>query len=241
MKKDEKLTAAKLAEAIKFHKAVTAAEPALAKRRKLPMTRQSITHKFDIAGHEGYVHVGVYEDGTPGEMFITMSKEGSTIGGLMDSFATSISLCFQHGVALDKLVEKFSFQQFDPQGMTGNRAIPFAKSIVDYIFRWMAIEFKEKEDIPYGGDPVVEPTRAPIIITTDPPIIQPYKVGDFPTGPPYTTQPGMPEVFVTWQDNTAGPPVDQAGTPPCPICGSMTVRNGACHKCQNCGESLGCS
>ncbi len=113
-------------------------------RRRLSATRPSITHKFDVAGHEGYLTVGLYEDGTPGELFITMSKEGSTVGGMMDAFATAISLCLQYGVSLEALVKKFSHQRFEPSGMTSNRDIPFAKSIVDYIFRWMGLTFLEE-------------------------------------------------------------------------------------------------
>jgi ribonucleoside-diphosphate reductase alpha chain len=110
-------------------------------RRRLPETRASITHKFNIAGHEGYLTVGLYEDGMPGELFITMAKEGSTIGGLMDSLGTAVSVALQYGVPVDSLVNKFTHQRFEPAGLTTNREIPFAKSLVDYIFRWMGMEF----------------------------------------------------------------------------------------------------
>ena len=110
-------------------------------RRKLPDERQSITHKFSIGGHEGYITVGMFEDGTPGEIFVTMAKEGSTISGLMDSFATSVSYCLQYGVPLKFLVDKFGHVRFEPSGWTGNPAIPYAKSIPDYIFRWLASKF----------------------------------------------------------------------------------------------------
>jgi ribonucleoside-diphosphate reductase alpha chain len=110
-------------------------------RRRLPDTRASITHKFNIAGHEGYVTVGLYDDGMPGELFITMAKEGSTIGGLMDSLGTTVSVALQYGVPIESLVNKFTHQRFEPAGMTANRDIPFAKSLVDYIFRWMGMEF----------------------------------------------------------------------------------------------------
>ena len=120
-------------------------------RRRLPATRPSITHKFDVAGHEGYLNVGLYEDSNmPGELFITMAKEGSTVGGMMDAFATAISLCLQYGVPLEGLVKKFSHQRFEPSGMTTNRDIPFAKSIVDYVFRWMEIQFLDPHR--KGGD-----------------------------------------------------------------------------------------
>ncbi|HVU63033.1 MAG TPA: adenosylcobalamin-dependent ribonucleoside-diphosphate reductase [Phycisphaerales bacterium] len=110
-------------------------------RRRLTDTRASITHKFNIAGHEGYLTVGLYEDGMPGELFITMAKEGSTIGGLMDSLGTAVSVALQYGVPIESLVNKFTHQRFEPAGMTTNRDIPFAKSLVDYIFRWMGMEF----------------------------------------------------------------------------------------------------
>ncbi len=110
-------------------------------RRRLPDTRQSLTHKFNIAGHEGYLTVGLYEDGLPGELFITMAKEGSTIGGLMDSLGTAVSVALQYGVPVESLVNKFTHQRFEPAGMTTNRDIPFAKSLVDYIFRWVGNEF----------------------------------------------------------------------------------------------------
>jgi len=110
-------------------------------RRKLPDERHSITHKFSIGGHEGYITVGLYEDGSPGELFITMAKEGSTISGLMDSFATAISYALQYGVPLKFFVDKFSHVRFEPSGWTGNATVPYAKSIMDYIFRWLGAKF----------------------------------------------------------------------------------------------------
>ncbi|HSG92031.1 MAG TPA: hypothetical protein VLA56_22645, partial [Pseudomonadales bacterium] len=114
-------------------------------RRKLPDERQSITHKFDIAGHEGYITVGLFEDGTPGEIFLVMAKEGSTISGFADAFAQAVSYCLQYGVPLQVLVDKFSHARFEPSGMTKNPEVRFAKSIVDYIFRWMATKFLSPE------------------------------------------------------------------------------------------------
>ena len=113
-------------------------------RRKLPDERPSITHKFSIAGHEGYITVGMYPDGTPGEIFLTMSKEGSTISGLMDSFATAISMALQYGVPLQTLVDKFAHARFEPSGVTNNPDIRFAKSLMDYIFRWLGLKFLNK-------------------------------------------------------------------------------------------------
>ena len=110
-------------------------------RRRLPDTRASITHRFNVAGHEGYLTVGLYVSGSPGELFITMSKEGSTIGGLMDCLGTAISVALQYGVPIESLVKKFEHQRFEPMGMTTSADIPFAKSLVDYIFRWLGMEF----------------------------------------------------------------------------------------------------
>jgi ribonucleoside-diphosphate reductase alpha chain len=115
-------------------------------RRRLPDERASITHKFNVGGHEGYLTIGLYEDGTPGEIFLRMAKEGSTISGLMDSFATAVSLALQYGVPLKDLVNKFSHLRFEPAGFTGNRDIPMAKSLVDYIFRYMATKFMSQAE-----------------------------------------------------------------------------------------------
>ncbi len=138
-------------------------------RKRLPDTRQSITHKFNVAGHEGYLTVGLYENGSPGELFITMAKEGSTIGGLMDSLGTAISVALQYGVPVESLVNKFTHQRFEPAGMTHNPDIPFAKSLVDYIFRWLGMEFihgYRSANAPNrgqsrGGEPAVQPAAAP--------------------------------------------------------------------------------
>ncbi len=140
-------------------------------RRRLPNTRTSITHKFNVAGHEGYLTVGLYEDGSPGELFLTMAKEGSTIGGIMDSLGTAISVALQYGVPVESLVNKFSHQRFEPAGMTDNSDIPFAKSLVDYIFRWMGMQFVpgyRAANAPKRAEknPTVAPTPAPAAIDT---------------------------------------------------------------------------
>src|SRR5207244_7814696 len=122
------------------------AEAALPHRRRLPSERTAVTHKFDIAGHEGYITVGLYPDGTPGEIFLKMAKEGSTVSGLMDSFATTLSVALQYGVPLRDLVHKFEHVRFEPSGFTGNQEIPIAKSIIDYIFRWLGSRFLEATD-----------------------------------------------------------------------------------------------
>jgi len=183
-------------------------------RRRLPDERQALTHKLSVAGHEGYITVGLYEDGTPGEIFITMSKEGSTISGLMDAFATSVSMALQYGVPLRVLVEKFSHMRFEPSGFTGNKDIPMAKSILDYIFRWLAKKFLPADELPK----IIEETTE---ITS-------------PGGTKSSTAPTIErkeqEVYRA-----------QADAPPCHACGSIMVRSGTCYKCANCGETSGCS
>jgi ribonucleoside-diphosphate reductase alpha chain len=126
--------------------AAAQAEAAKPHRRRLPAERTAVTHKFDIAGHEGYITVGLYPDGTPGEIFLKMAKEGSTVSGLMDTFATTVSVALQYGVPLRDLVNKFAHVRFEPSGFTGNSEIPIAKSIVDYIFRWLGSRFLDDQD-----------------------------------------------------------------------------------------------
>ena len=129
--------------------------PPRAVRHRLPSERASITHKFALAGHEGYITVGLYKDGTPGELFIRMAKEGSTVSGLMDSFATAVSLALQHGVPMKLMCEKFSHTRFEPSGFTGNPEIPIAKSIMDYIFRWLELRFVTGRQYPLFKDMVL--------------------------------------------------------------------------------------
>jgi ribonucleoside-diphosphate reductase alpha chain len=131
-------------------------------RRKLPDERAAITHKFSIGGHEGYITVGMYEDGAPGEIFITMAKEGSTISGLMDAFATAVSFNLQYGVPLKFLVDKFAHVRFEPSGWTGNPQIPYAKSIMDYIFRWLGARFlgPEYTNTEVGETQTLRPTES---------------------------------------------------------------------------------
>ncbi|TME97212.1 MAG: vitamin B12-dependent ribonucleotide reductase, partial [Chloroflexi bacterium] len=223
-------------------------EPAVqysAMRHKLPDERKSITHKFDIGGHEGYLTVGLYEDGQPGELFVTMAKEGSTISGLMDAFATQTSYALQFGVPLKFMVDKFSHMRFEPSGFTKNPEIPIAKSIVDYIFRWMAAHFLPAEDAEEAG--VIR--REPAVDTTPPP----------PTTPDPQTGPGALKVIAAPPANgvqsqgsprTRGAASEFVGSkiafintdaPACPDCGAITVRSGSCYKCLNCGATTGCS
>jgi ribonucleoside-diphosphate reductase alpha chain len=190
-------------------------------RRRLPDERRAITHKFSIAGHEGYLTVGMYEDGQPGELFITMAKEGSTVSGLMDSFATAISLALQYGVPLRVLADKFSHTRFEPAGFTNNPDLPIAKSITDYIFRWLALKFIPQE----GQSESVMATEARNLAQASP------KASPPPAAAKGTE--GGTEFRSTF--------LNQADAPPCPVCGTITVRNGACYKCHNCGATTGCS
>jgi ribonucleoside-diphosphate reductase alpha chain len=193
-------------------------------RRKLPDERRSITHKFDIAGHEGYITAGMYEDGQPGEIFITMSKEGSTISGLMDSFATAISMALQYGVPLRVLVDKFSHMRFEPSGFTKNPDIPMAKSIMDYIFRWLATKFLDGDAQQEIGIVKQESEANSVTNKKVIPITAQAPRG----GAPVTTISSVTSLY-------------QQDAPPCPDCGAIMIRSGACYKCMNCGAVSGCS
>ena len=139
-------------------------EAGLPHRRRLPSERTAVTHKFDIAGHEGYITVGLYPDGQPGEIFLKMAKEGSTVSGLMDAFATTVSVSLQYGVPLRDLVNKFAHVRFEPSGFTGNQEIPIAKSLVDYIFRWLGSRFLSPEEkVTLGLQPAAEGGEPPAV------------------------------------------------------------------------------
>jgi ribonucleoside-diphosphate reductase alpha chain len=266
-------------------------------RRRLPETRGSITHKFNVAGHEGYLIVGLYEDGRPGELFITMAKEGSTIGGLMDSLGTAISVALQYGVPVESLVTKFAHQRFEPMGMTTNSDIPFAKSLVDYIFRWMGMQFIHgyrdqnaprrpaslaaatpaepagdshartvKEDTGWqqrmdgassrgdrmspgvmgGSDSSASVAGGTERIAV---ILSETSVLDAPVGSTGGGSAGAVTGTATVVADRHAPAsvLDQSNAalmgdaPACDSCGSITVRNGTCYRCLNCGNSMGCS
>ncbi len=270
-------------------------------RRRLPDTRHSLTHHFNVAGHEGYLTVGMYDDHTPGELFITMSKEGSTIGGLMDSLGTAISVALQYGVPVESLVTKFAHQRFEPMGMTTNRDIPFAKSLVDYIFRWMGMEFipgyREanapqrpasstpkaqaepaktlKEEKSWSGPDVNnrvggmanaasenrvgssggdsekiegisasarireigvgdEASRGQVVVESRTHIERDVRV--------VAESASSAASAVMAVDALSQATAQMMGdAPACGTCGSITVRNGTCYKCLNCGNSMGCS
>jgi ribonucleoside-diphosphate reductase alpha chain len=204
------------------------------RRHRLPDERQSITHKFDIAGHEGYITVGLYEDGQPGELFLTMAKEGSTISGFADAFAQAISYALQYGVPLQDLVDKFSHVRFEPSGMTKNPDIRFAKSIVDYIFRWLAVKFLSPEAQYRAGVNNREDVASPEQLVLDVRATAPAEPDPAPsrgTQPP--ARGSSPASFAAIQN--------QEDAPPCSTCGSIMVRSGACYKCPNCGTTSGCA
>jgi ribonucleoside-diphosphate reductase alpha chain len=197
------------------------------RRRRLPDERAAITHKFDIAGHEGYITVGLYEDGLPGELFIVMAKEGSTISGFADAFAQAISYALQYGVPLQDLVDKFSHVRFEPSGMTKNPDVRFAKSIVDYIFRWMASKFLSHESQFRAGvnnreEMVTTPEQLPLDVAA--------AAGASPTA-----------VIASKTTSSFAAMQNQEDAPPCSTCGSIMVRSGSCYKCANCGTTSGCA
>jgi ribonucleoside-diphosphate reductase alpha chain len=207
-------------------------------RRKLPDERQSITHKFDIQGHEGYITVSMFDDHTPGEIFVKMAKEGSTLSGMMDSFAIMVSLSLQYGVPLEALVSKFSHVRFEPSGYTSNPEIPIAKSIVDYIFRWLASKFYNDEDKDAIG-----------IIRREPkPQAEAEGPGAAPSKP--VTKPDQSSgsdsadqelrVVAGVGGVQAKVTVNLTDSMTCSDCGAIMVRAGACYKCLNCGSTSGC-
>jgi ribonucleoside-diphosphate reductase alpha chain len=259
-------------------------------RHRLPAERRAITHKFEIGNHEGYLTVGLYEDGKPGEVFIRMAKEGSTISGLMDSFATSISIALQYGVPLEVLVKKFCHTRFEPSGFTKNPEIPMAKSIMDYIFRWLAAKFLSAEEAAAVGivrrretmAPVPEEPKTPLPAETssahpdttvwDDTATEAKRKpgngsGSTESDEEEATGNGGSSARTATARKTAAETAtqhaprrimavaaldsdplssrrstytNQSDAPPCPECGAITVRNGSCYKCNNCGASLGC-
>lgn len=179
-------------------------------------TRNSITHKFDVGGHEGYLTIGMFEDGSPGEVFVVVAKEGSTIGGLMDVIGTLTSIALQYGVPLSDLVEKFSHTRFEPMGVTKDKDVRFATSIIDYMFRWISANFTEGN----GNPPRLKAALAPV-----------FQLDEH-------------HDRVVVDDSDRVDKVYKPGTldaPLCSKCGNQSTRSGSCYRCDNCGESLGCS
>jgi len=268
---------------------VEASAPSRPFRRRLPDTRQSITHKFSVAGHEGYLTVGLYEDGQPGELFITMAKEGSTVGGLMDVIGTCTSMALQYGVPLITLVDKFRHARFEPAGMTSNKDIPFAKSLIDYIFCWLGCQFipgyaerniPNRAMVPANENKTAPTARELVERTQD----LAHKIAEAEAGakakskdketgniPIIRADKKTPSVSKgrlhdlsnritslvksAISDDAAELKAEakamqifnsqfthfQDDAPACDICGAITVRNGSCYKCYNCGNSMGCS
>jgi ribonucleoside-diphosphate reductase alpha chain len=190
----------------------------MVKRRRLQAERAALTHKFSIGGHEGYLTVGLFEDGTPGELFCTMAKEGSTISGLMDVFATAISLALQYGVPLKVLVEKFAHTRFEPSGFTKNQDIPMASSVCDYIFRWLGKKFLVGADRPEW----LNASQSELFSG-----VEVHKKGEHVVHLPKVTPMSLNAL--------------QQDAPPCQYCGNIMIRNGSCYRCVNCGSTSGCS
>ena len=191
---------------------LAAVEPPRPIRRRLPDERRAITHKFTIQGHDGYLTVGLYDDGRPGEIFLVMAKEGSTVSGLMDAVATAVSIALQHGVPLATLVEKLSHTRYEPSGITRHPAIPFAKSLTDYVFRWLGWKFLPAAQRQALG--IVEPDAGP---AEDSRAALATAAGDAALS------------AATFED-----------APVCSTCGSLMTRSGSCYRCGNCGATSGC-
>ncbi len=231
--------------------------PPRAVRHRLPTERASITHKFGIAGHEGYITVGLYKDGTPGELFIRMAKEGSTVSGLMDSFATAISLALQHGVPIKLMCEKFSHTRFEPSGFTGNPEIPIAKSIMDYIFRWLELKFVTGRQYPLFKDMVLppmgagalsaQPSEAEALSSQHSAFSQtsgettPPQGGLAKSQEPMAKSPTIVDRGLYHSADALKEFVDLGDAPSCHVCGAIMTRNGSCYRCMSCGSTSGCS
>jgi ribonucleoside-diphosphate reductase alpha chain len=242
---------------------VDAKEPPRAVRHRLPAERASVTHKFALAGHEGYITVGLYPNGSPGEIFIRMAKEGSTVSGLMDSFATAISLALQHGVPLKVLCEKFAHTRFEPSGWTGNPEIGYAKSVMDYIFRWIQIRFlsgtqldlfaglSAQASVPVTGT-ISSPANTVNLHAAGLHPVQEYADRSAPRGgiaPDLMATSGMEAAPTgTLEDrgiyHTASAMkdlYDMGDSPSCATCGAIMTRSGSCYRCNECGSTSGCS
>ncbi len=243
-----------------------AAAPPRAMRHRLPDERLSITHKFSVGGHEGYLTVGLYKDGMPGELFITMAKEGSTVSGLMDSFACATSLALQHGVPLKLMCEKFAHTRFEPSGWSHNQDIGYAKSIMDYIFRWLQLRFLT------GQQQALFDGLRPKYVNAPPPGVPDENgygqktFGDLlPNGGAPVSGSSSPELSSRGEaegsaftdnrqlttDNRVGhhhhasdalkDMIEMGDSPSCPVCGAIMTRNGSCYRCMSCGSTSGCS
>ena len=220
------------------------------RRHKLNDEREAFTHKFSIGGHEGYLTIGLYENGKPGEIFLRMAKEGSTVSGLMDTIATMTSISLQYGVPLKALVDKFSHTRFEPSGFTGNKQIPIAKSITDYVFRYLGNRYLESEETvsaEVSDETGSAKPLSPISIPTESANLgaaanatPPQAAGAVAGGSGDATTAASAMTSAT-SLNLVGSFINQADAPSCMDCGSIMIRNGACYKCPNCGSTSGCS
>jgi ribonucleoside-diphosphate reductase alpha chain len=199
------------------------------KRRKLPSERNSITHKFSVGGHEGYITVGMYADGHPGEIFIKMAKEGSTLSGIMDAFALSVSISLQYGVPLRALVDKFVNSRFEPSGYTGNPKIRYAKSVVDYIGRWLGAKFISPDYL--DNDAALGESEARTVTV----------VASTPEASAAPAQAPAAPARIAETETTTRPRAAAEDAPYCSECGMLMTPNGSCYKCSNCGSTSGCS
>jgi ribonucleoside-diphosphate reductase alpha chain len=208
--------------------------PPRAVRHKLQEERASITHKFKVGDHEGYVTVGLYPNGDPGELFVTMAKEGSTVSGLMDSFALAVSIALQHGVPLKLFCEKFAHTRFEPSGWSGNADIGYAKSIMDYIFRWLQLRFLTGQQ-----QMLFESFRPKLSAISS----QPSEIGDINgvMGSRPTTNDQRPTTGSVHAADALAGIIDLGDAPSCSFCGSIMTRNGSCYRCGSCGSTSGCS
>jgi ribonucleoside-diphosphate reductase alpha chain len=192
-----------------------------AQREKMPVERASITHKFSVGGHEGYITVGMYADGRPGEVFIKMSKEGSTLSGIMDGLALTLSIGLQYGVPLKVFVDKLLNTRFEPSGITANSNIRFVSSVLDYLARWLGGRFISTDYLKLNGEHA-SATQA--------------------TVPQAEVSKAVPAGSSSWAAGPLEKPRDaHEGAPTCSECGMLMVPNGACYKCENCGSTSGCS
>ena len=199
--------------------------PPRAVRHRLPDERMSVTHKFDVGGHEGYIIVGLYPDGEPGEIFVTMAKEGSTVSGLMDSFACAVSIALQHGVPLKLLCEKFAHTRFEPSGWSKTAEIGFAKSIMDYIFRWLQLRFLT------GQQQLLFENLRPRLNGVS------SHVENFVPA----TSDQRPATGPVHASDALANMIDLGDAPSCHVCGAIMTRNGSCYRCGSCGSTSGCS
>jgi len=217
-------------------------------RRRLPDERRSVTHKFSVAGHSGYITVGLYDDGAPGEIFLRMAKGGSVVSGLMDAFAVSTSIALQYGVPLRVLVDKFTHVRFEPSGFTNNPNIRIAKSLIDYMFRWLALKFLPPEEQQAVGinidiQTLAEEGKSDIEASSSTPDAAAKEAAAAAEADNAAKQLTMADVAERAKaaESLSSTFDNQADAPLCDTCGAMMVRNGACYKCLNCGSTSGCS